>query len=219
MESNINDFRKRDSLTAELLRERLAGTALHDDPLNVTMPPGSERWPRSVREQLSATLKPAGVLIPVMQRAASLSVLLTQRSAELKHHAGQVSFPGGRMEDHDADVRAAALRETHEEVGIEPEHITIIGFLGAMPTITGYAVTPVVGLVSDTAQLEIDHTEVEYTFEVPLDFVLDEANAQRVEREFHGRRFRMVEFHYEDQRIWGATAQMLITLRELIKKQ
>lgn len=183
------------------------------------MPPGSERWPRSVREQLSATLKPAGVLIPVMQRAASLSVLLTQRSAELKHHAGQVSFPGGRMEEHDADVRAAALRETHEEVGIEPEQVTIIGFLGAMPTITGYAVTPVVGLVSDTAELEIDHTEVEYTFEVPLDFVLDEANEQRVERDFHGRRFRMVEFHYEEQRIWGATAQMLITFRELVIKQ
>ncbi|MBT8068496.1 MAG: CoA pyrophosphatase [Gammaproteobacteria bacterium] len=219
MGSNINDFRKRESLTAELLRERLAGTALHDDPLAVTMPPGSERWPRPMREQLSASLKPAGVLIPVMQRTTELSVLLTQRSADLKHHAGQVSFPGGRMEEHDEDVRATALRETHEEVGIEAEHVSIIGFLDAMPTITGYAVTPVVGLVSDTASLVIDRTEVEYTFEVPLDFVLDESNDQRVEREFHGRRFRMVEFHYEEQRIWGATAQMLMTLRKMIKKQ
>lgn len=219
MESNINDFRKRDSLTVELLRERLAGTELSDDPLDVTMPPGTERWPASMREQLTATLTPAGVLIPVMQRAAELSVLLTQRSADLKHHAGQVSFPGGRMEEHDEDVRATALRETQEEVGIESHHISVIGFLGAMPTITGYAVTPVVGLVSDLAELVIDHTEVEYAFEIPLDFVLDEANDQRVEREYHGRRFPMVEFHYEGQRIWGATAQMLLTFRQYLKKQ
>ena len=183
------------------------------------MPPGSERWPRPMRDQLSASLKPAGVLIPVMERTTELSVLLTQRSADLKHHAGQVSFPGGRMEEHDEDVRATALRETREEVGIESEHVSIIGFLDAMPTITGYAVTPVVGLVSDTASLVIDRTEVEYTFEVPLDFVLDESNDQLVEREFHGRRFRMVEFHYEQKRIWGATAQMLLTFRKLLKKQ
>ena len=172
-----------------------------------------------MREQLSASLKPAGVLIPVMRRAAHLSVLLTQRSAELKHHAGQVSFPGGRMEEHDADVRATALRETHEEVGIEPEHVSVIGFLDAMPTITGYAVTPVVGLVSDTATLVIDRTEVEYTFEVPLDCVLDEANDQRVERVFPGRRFRMVEFLSEEQRIGGATAPMLLTVRAVLNKQ
>ena len=172
-----------------------------------------------MRKQLSVTLKPAGVLIPVMQRADELSLLLTQRSAELKHHAGQVSFPGGRMESHDEDVGITALRETHEEVGIEPHHVSVIGYLGPMPTITGYAVTPVVGLVSDTAELVIDRTEVEYTFEVPLEFVLDEANDRLVEREFHGRRFPMVEFHYEEQRIWGATAQMLLIFREYVKNQ
>ncbi|MGI9237391.1 MAG: CoA pyrophosphatase [Woeseiaceae bacterium] len=219
MESNINDFRKRDSLTAAQLRERLAGTALPDDPLDVSMPPGIEHWPTSMREQLTATLKPAGVLIPVMQRATELSLLLTQRSADLKHHAGQVSFPGGRMEEHDKDVQITALRETHEEVGIEPHHVSVIGFLGSMPTITGYAVTPIVGLVSDAAELVIDRTEVEYTFEVPLEFVLDESNDQAVEREFHGRRFPMIEFHYEEQRIWGATAQMILSFRKSIKKQ
>jgi 8-oxo-dGTP pyrophosphatase MutT (NUDIX family) len=217
--SNINDFRNRESLTADLLRERLAGTRLPDDPLDVTMPSGSERWPAPVREQLTATLKPAGVLIPVMQRTAKLSVLLTQRSADLKHHAGQVSFPGGRMEEQDDDVCLAALRETREEVGIEPHHVSVIGYLGAMPTITGYAVTPVVGLVSDAAELVIDRTEVEYAFEVPLEFLLDERNDQRVEREFHGRLFPMVEFHYEDQRIWGATAQMILTFRKILKNK
>jgi len=217
--SNINDFRKRESLTADLLRERLAGTRLPDDPLDVTMPPGSERWPASMREQLTATLKPAGVLIPVMQRTANLSVLLTQRSAELKHHAGQVSFPGGRMEEHDDDVRVAALRETQEEVGLEPRHVSVIGYLGAMPTITGYAVTTVVGLVSDAAELVIDRTEVEYAFEVPLEFLLDERNDQWVEREFQGCLFPMVEFHYEDQRIWGATAQIILTFRKILKNK
>jgi len=208
-----------DSLTADLLRQRFASTVLPDDPLNVSLPPGGENWPASLQEQLATTLTPAGVLIPVMQRATELSVLLTQRSADLKHHAGQVSFPGGRMEEHDADVGVTALRETHEEVGIAPRHVSVIGYLGAMATITGYAVTPVVGLVSDRAELVIDRTEVEYAFEVPLDFVLDESNDRRVERELHGQRFRMVELHYEGQRIWGATAQMLFTFRKYLKKQ
>ncbi len=219
MVSNINDFRKRESVTAELLRERLARTRLPKDPLDVTMPPGIERWPAPLRERLSATLTPAGVLIPVMERARSLSVLLTQRSAELKHHAGQVSFPGGRMEEDDSDVRVTALRETHEEVGIEPRHVSVIGYLGSMPTITGYAVTPVVGLVSESAELVIDRTEVEFAFEVPLDFLLDESNDRLVDREFQGRAFPMVEFHYEGQRIWGATAQMLLLFRKYIKNK
>lgn len=216
MESNISEFRKQETLTPDLLRTRLAATRLPVDPLDVSMPPGSERWPEPLRERLTATLTPAGVLIPVMQRAAELSVLLTQRSVELKHHAGQVSFPGGRMEAHDEDVRITALRETHEEVGIEPHHVSVIGYLGPMPTITGYAVTPVVGLVSDAAELAIDRTEVEYVFEVPLEFLMNASNDQWVERQFHGRAIPMVEFHYEGQRIWGATAQMLLTFRKYL---
>jgi len=217
--SNIKGFRKRESLSADWLRERFAETCLPEDPLDVTMPAGSERWPAAMRDQLAATLKPAGVLIPIMERAASLSVLLTQRSAELKHHAGQVSFPGGRMEEHDQDVRVTALRETHEEVGIAPRHVSVIGYLGPMPTITGYAVTPVVGLVSDAADLVIDRTEVEFAFEVPLEFLLDEGNDRVVERRFHGRSIPMLEFQYEGQRIWGATAQMLLIFRKYIKNK
>lgn len=151
-----------------------------------------------------------------MERARELSVLLTQRSAELKHHAGQISFPGGRMEEHDQDVRMTALRETHEEVGIDPEHVSVIGYLGPMPTITGYAVTPVVGLVSDAAELVIDRSEVEYAFEVPLEFLLDAGNDRRVERHFHGRAIPMLEFDYQGQRIWGATAYMVLLLREYL---
>lgn len=211
-------MRATDALTAALLQERLAGTRAPDDPLDVVMPSGSERWPDYVRERITATLRPAGVLIPVIERAAGLAVLLTQRSAELKHHAGQVSFPGGRMEDRDRDVVQTALRETHEEVGIPPEAVAVVGYLPPMPTITGYAVTPVVGLVDEGVPLRIDRTEVEYAFEVPLAFLLDRRNQQALEREYRGRRIPTVEFHFEGERIWGATAHILVELRKKIIK-
>ena len=212
-------MRSPDSLTAALLKERLAETRAPEDPVDVVMPPGSERWPDFVRERIAETLRPAGVLIPVMERDAGLSVLLTQRSAELKHHAGQVSFPGGRMEEHDRDIVHAALRETHEEVGIPPAAINIVGYLPPMPTITGYAVTAVVGLVADGVSLRIDRTEVEYAFEVPLAFLLDRRNERSLEREYQGRRVPTVEFHYAGERIWGATAHLLIELRKRLIKE
>ena len=182
------------------------------------MPVGSERWPPEMRERLTRKLTPAGVLIPFFERAGKLTVLLTQRSAELKHHAGQVSFPGGRMEHTDDDVEHTALRETHEEVGISPDNVSVLGYLDPMPTITGYAVTPVVGLVANTARIVVDRTEVEYVFEVPLEFVLDERNQRPRVREFWGRQVPMVEFRYEGQRIWGATAHMLLELEKILIK-
>jgi 8-oxo-dGTP pyrophosphatase MutT (NUDIX family) len=180
------------------------------------MPPGAERWPALVRERIACTLRPAGVLIPVIDRTEGLSVLLTQRSAELKHHAGQVSFPGGRMEEQDSDVVQAALRETHEEVGIPPQAIAVVGYLPPMPTVTGYAVTAVVGLVGDDVSLQIDRTEVEYAFEVPLEFLIDRRNERALEREYQGRTIPTVEFHYGGERIWGATAHILVELREVL---
>ena len=203
-------------MTAEALRERFAETTLSEDPLDVAMPPGLHRWPHAMRERLDAPLKPAGVLVPIMERAEGLSVLLTQRSSDLRIHAGQASFPGGRMEPHDPDVRATALRETHEEVGIPPDRIDVIGYLRAMPTITGFAVTPVVGLVRDPVDLSIDRTEVEYTFEIPLDFLLEEGNDRLVEREWEGKRFRLREFHFERERVWGATAYMILAFRQYV---
>lgn len=203
-------------LRIDLLRERFAETQKPEDPLDVVMPPGLKRWPHAMREKLVGPLKPAGVLVPIMERREGLSLLLTQRSAELKHHAGQVSFPGGRMESHDADVCAAAIRETHEEVGIESKHIEVIGYLRSMPTITGFAVTPVVGLVRESAEIVVDRTEVEYAFEVPLEHLLDETNDQLVDREFEGSNFRLVEFHFGGERIWGATAYMLLAFRQFL---
>ena len=207
-----------DQITIATLRESLAGTRLPVDPTDVTMPPGSDAWPVDMREALTKSLRPAGVLIAVVEREAGLTVLLTRRSAELKHHASQISFPGGRMEEHDRDIQATALRETHEEVGIPPENVDVIGYLEPMPTVTGYAVTPVIGLVDIPDSLNIDHNEVEFVFEVPLEFLLDKHNATASERDFRGRKVAIVEFLFEEHRIWGATAYMLIELREKILK-
>lgn len=205
-----------DDITAGLLQRRLAGSRLPDDPSDVALPPESANWPDDLREHLRQGLKPAGVLIPVIERSNRLTVLLTERSAELKHHAGQISFPGGGMEDGDGDIGATALRETHEEVGIAPADVAVIGYLDPMPTISGYAVTPVVGLVSSTAELTLDRNEVSSAFEVPLNFLLDRDNARAAEREFRGRKIAVTEFYYERRRIWGATAHILIQLRKIL---
>lgn len=175
-------------------------------------------WPRPMQQAASTALTPAGVLIPLVQRDYALTVLLTQRSAALKHHAGQVSFPGGRMEPTDRDVLATALRETHEEVGIAPDSVAVAGFLPPMPTITGYAVTPVIGVLGAGVAVVADPSEVEYAFEVPLVHFLDPANEISVERELFGEKHPMIEFHWQGERIWGATAYMIIALRNILIK-
>ncbi len=206
-------------ITAGSIRQQFASTSLPADPTDTIELPGSQQWPDSLREQLNGTLTPAGVLIPIFDRPdTGLSVLLTQRSAELKHHAGQISFPGGRMELEDRDIAVTALRETAEEVGIGSEHVTVVGYLPAMPTITGYAVTPIVGLVAAAAVPQIDRTEVEFAFEVPLSFLIEPGNRRIVQRDLHGMTVPMVEFHYEQHRIWGATAMMIIEFIKVLKK-
>lgn len=205
------------TLTQAQLEDCFRDTRLPDDPTRVDLPGGSEHWPAFLTDRLASALKPAGVLIPVMNRNESLSVLLTRRSAELKHHAGQVSFPGGRMEQTDGDIAITALRETHEEVGIPPHAVRVIGYLRPTPTTTGYAVTPTVGLIDGQVPLNIDASEVETAFEVPLDYLLDRRNYTRAEREFQGQRFPVVEVNYGGERIWGATAFMLSRFIEIIK--
>ena len=203
-----------DEITAALLRERLADTRPPADPLEVTMPPGAERWPPDLRDAVLSTLRPAGVLMPLIDRDTGLNVLLTQRSGALKHHAGQIAFPGGGMEDVDADIAATALRETHEEVGIAPDEVSIIGYLDPMATISSYAVTPVIGLIPDSVELILDPSEVELAFEVPLGFLLDRQNVVAGERQWQGRTIPVVEMRYEGHRIWGATAYFLLRLRK-----
>ena len=202
------------NITASEIRQRFAGTAMPEDPLDVVIPP--PRWPVALQQKLTSDLMAAAVLIPIITREASLSVLLTERSPDLKQHAGQISFPGGRMDAADSDIRATALRETHEEVGIDPANVEIIGYLEPNPTVTGYAVTPVVALVELRQELIIDPLEVKSAFEVPLPFLLDEGNQRSAEREFEGVMVPIAEFNFGQYRIWGATASMLIQFRQFL---
>lgn len=132
----------------------------------------------------------------------------------MKHHAGQVAFPGGRMERSDRGVSDTALRETLEEVGIAPGEVAPAGYLTPMPTVTGYAVTPVVGFVAARARLTLDPVEVERAFEVPLTFLFDADNERWSTREVAGESVPLVEFAYGGERIWGATASMILQLKK-----
>jgi len=203
-------------LTANEIRRRFATTSVPADPGKARMPLGAEHLPKAMLQRMSGNLIPAGVLVPIIEREEELTVLLTERSPDLKHHAGQVSFPGGRMEVVDRDVAGTALRETHEEVGIWPEMVEIAGYLETTATVTGYAVTPVVGLVSPDIELALDPLEVKVAFEVPLAYLLDPANQEHSIREFEGFEMPMISIFYQDQRIWGATAGMVISLRHFL---
>jgi 8-oxo-dGTP pyrophosphatase MutT (NUDIX family) len=156
------------------------------------------------------------VLVPLIDRPEGMAVLLTQRTAHLTAHAGQIAFPGGRLEPADADATAAALRETEEEIGLSRDRVTIIGRLDTYVTGTGFEVTPVVGLVMPPFTLALDPFEVAEAFEVPLSFVLDPANHRRVTRNYEERTRTFFVLPYEDRYIWGATAGMLVNLAEVL---
>lgn len=158
-------------------------------------------------------LTPAAVLLPIVMRDAP-TVLFTERSARLARHAGQVSFPGGRVEPRDKTLVCTALRETQEETGIAPDFVSVAGFLDAYETGTGFAILPVVGLLREGFMLAPDTNEVAEIFEVPLDFLLDPANRQKQQAEWKGRMRHYYAFRYKGHYIWGATAAMLVNFAE-----
>ena len=169
----------------------------------------------------TGTLWAASVLVPLVQRPEGLNVLLTQRTDHLRDHAGQISFPGGRVEDDDADAVAAALREAEEEVGLPRTAVDVIGTLPHYTTVTNYVVTPVVALVTPPFTLRLDTFEVAEAFEVPLDYLMTPAHHQRHEFEFNGQRRQFLSMPWEGVGgdglprryfIWGATAAMLRNL-------
>lgn len=164
----------------------------------------------------SSALRPAAVLVPLIDRREGMSVLLTQRTAHLSAHAGQISFPGGRMEEEDADAVATALRETDEEVGLTRDLVDVIGRLDTYVTGTGFEITPIVGIVTPPYTLTIDPYEVAEAFEVPLSYILDRRNHNRQERESAGRVRVFHVLPYQGRNIWGATAGMLVNLAEVL---
>jgi 8-oxo-dGTP pyrophosphatase MutT (NUDIX family) len=184
------------ALRASLLLEPLAGEFVLED--------GASDRP----------LTAAAVLFPIILRERGNTVLLTQRTAHLKDHAGQISFPGGRVEESDQSSLHTALRETEEEVGLARQYIDPIGYLPEYRTGTGFRVTPVVALVRPPFDLQIDPFEVAEAFEVPLDFLLDPANHQRHSIHYQGVLRHYFAIQYGDYFIWGATAGMIRSLTE-----
>ncbi|WP_432382442.1 CoA pyrophosphatase [Duganella sp. P38] len=160
---------------------------------------------------------PASVLIPLVQREHGLTILLTQRNADLTDHPGQVSFPGGRAERYDQDAIDTALRESEEEIGLDRRHVEILGTLPQYLTGTGYCVTPVVGLVQPPFAVTADPSEVAAIFEVPLAFLMDGMNHQRLSVDMAGGRRTFYAMPYEGYYIWGATAGMLRNLFHFLR--
>ena len=197
-------------MQAEALASRL-GAALH--PLDA--PPESP-WNLDDLEglPLPAQPLPAAVLVGVIPRPAGAGVLLTRRSDGLRHHGGQVSFPGGRIEALDASPAAAALREANEEVGLDAMQARALGYLDPLLTVTGFRVLPTVVLIDPAFQARPEPGEVAAVFEVPLDLLLDPLQLEKVELQFGGRARHVFQYRYQPQRIWGATASILYNLRE-----
>jgi 8-oxo-dGTP pyrophosphatase MutT (NUDIX family) len=197
-----------------LLRERLIRRPDEREPPRIGHYTGGDS--HRLRSMLPAASTRAAVLIPVIDRGADLTVLLTLRADGLTHHAGQIAFPGGRVEASDVDATAAALRETEEEIGLRREFVEILGCLPDHAVITGFRVTPVVGLVRPGFELVLDPTEVAGTFEAPLRHLLDPSTHTRRQRRIAGEDIETFELPWGSFNIWGATAGMLLTLREAL---
>jgi 8-oxo-dGTP pyrophosphatase MutT (NUDIX family) len=190
------------------LLARLRGALL---PLDA--PPGPRGWNHDDMAELigAAPRRPAAVLIGIRDDREQ-RVVLTVRTDTLQQHAGQVAFPGGRVEPDDLDVVATALRESEEEIGLDAGMVTPLGFLEAFETISGYSVTPVVARIAANAVLKPDPGEVAEVFEVPFAFFMEPANLRRYTMDFRGHRRDMVEFLHAGYRIWGVTAAILYNL-------
>ncbi len=201
-------------LTPEIIARRLAALDVPAPAVDADAVLGAEEVDPAL--EVNETLIPAAVLVPLIVRSAGVTVLLTQRTEHLADHAGQISFPGGRIEGVDEDARAASLRELEEETGIAPDRVRILGQIEDHVTVTGFLVTPVIGMITPPLDLHPDPHEVAEAFECPLSFALDPANHRRHTGMRGGRRRQFYELTFEDRRIWGFTARILVRLSGLL---
>ncbi|MDB5905331.1 MAG: hypothetical protein JWM26_4209 [Betaproteobacteria bacterium] len=193
-------------LTPAVLSERLARVAPPPEPQDLHMsfiPEG-------------ARAAEAAVLVPIVNRDGALQVLLTQRTSHLSAHAGQISFPGGRVEIEDASREDTALRETEEEIGLARTRIMLVGRLPVYEIPSGFRITPIVGWVEPPFDLTLDPFEVASVFEAPLEHFIDAARYQRREYRFKGRHRHYMAIPYQGRYIWGATAGMLYSLARML---
>lgn len=206
----------------EIIEQRLRGVGGHVTGAGMGAPgvsdfslnPEARRFYDSERK-----LRPAAVLMPLIERDRQLTVLFTKRTDHLHDHAGQVSFPGGRVEPNDADMIETALRETEEEIGLHRSFVNVVGRLQDYETGTGFRITPVVAFIRPGFTLTLDSFEVAETFEVPLDFLMNPANHQQHKRTWKGAERRFYAMPYGDYYIWGATAGMIVSLYRTIQEQ
>lgn len=212
VELDVDTIRRKLQPTADRFGRRgSSGVALHAPEVR-----GDHNLNPDLRPK--PPLTPAAVLVPLVLRPEEITVLLTKRTAHLAAHAGQVSFPGGRLEESDTGAADAALRETEEEIGLARERVELIGRLDTYVVRTGFEVTPLVGFVTPPFTIAPDEFEVAEVFEVPLAFILDPRNHQRQSRiDFGGVKREFWVFPYRDYFIWGATAGMLINLYEVLR--
>lgn len=190
------------------LRTALQGT--HEDkPRPIADLEFPLRADRLLRRTFRKKLRPAAVLAPVIRRDDEYSLLLTVRAGHLKSHKGQISLPGGGRDPDDRSAAQNALREAHEEVGLPPERVEVLGYLDDYPTISNYLVTPVIGLVDGDFSAVPDPSEVDEVFEVPLQVVLDPGSYTRKKYFRHGLRLPYFEMQWERFRIWGITGGLL----------